>query len=209
MEILKKLRNISIIKSICFGKKYAGSPKKCTIYRYSNINLDKESTIKVNGKLSFGYPGRGMIYKWNQTTLVMKKNSRLTVNGKHTIYRNGYVEINENAKVTIGDGGYFNHGTAIQCASEITIGDHVFVAPNVAIQDYDEHIVLKEGYEPSKPIHIGNHVWISKNATILKGVTIGDHSIIAAGAVVTKDVPPHCLVGGVPAKIIERDVDWE
>lgn len=192
-----------------FGKKYAGALGNCNIYRYSNIKLDKESKIKVNGKLSFGYPGKGISYPWNQTTLAMKKNSQLEINGKHTVYHKCYIQMNENAKLTIGDGGYFNHGTAIQCSSEITIGDHVFVAPNVAIQDYDEHIVLKEGYEPSKPIHIGNHVWIGKNATILKGVTIGDHSIIAAGAIVTKDVPPHCLVGGVPAKVIERDVDWE
>ena len=54
-----------------------------------------------------------------------------------------------------------------------------------------------------------NHVWIGMNATVLKGVTIGEGSIVAAGAIVTKDVPDHCLVAGVPAKIIRRDVRWE
>lgn len=52
------------------------------------------------------------------------------------------------------------------------------------------------------PIHIGRNVWIGANATVLPGVTIGDHAVIAAGAVVTKDVPANTVVGGVPAKVI-------
>ena len=54
------------------------------------------------------------------------------------------------------------------------------------------------------PIHIGNRVWIGAHATILAGVTVGENSIIAAGAVVTKDVPANTIVGGVPAKIIKE-----
>ena len=59
------------------------------------------------------------------------------------------------------------------------------------------------------PIHIGNHVWIGTRATILKGVDIGEGAIIAAGAVVTHDVPPHSIVGGVPAKVIAENVKWK
>ena len=54
------------------------------------------------------------------------------------------------------------------------------------------------------PIKIGTHVWIGSNATILSGVSIGEWSVVAAGAVVTKDVPPMTVVGGVPARIIKR-----
>ena len=54
------------------------------------------------------------------------------------------------------------------------------------------------------PIRIGTHVWIDSNATILSGVSIGEWSVVAAGAVVTKDVPPMTVVGGVPAKIIKK-----
>ena len=61
----------------------------------------------------------------------------------------------------------------------------------------------------TKPIKIGNHVWIGINATILKGVTIGDGAIIAAGAVVNKDVEENSLVGGVPAKVIKKNIFWE
>ena len=54
------------------------------------------------------------------------------------------------------------------------------------------------------PIHIKDRVWIGANATVVPGVTIGENSIVAAGAVVTKDVPPNTIVGGVPAKVLKR-----
>ena len=56
----------------------------------------------------------------------------------------------------------------------------------------------------AKNMIIGNHVWIGSNATVLSGVTIGEWAVVAAGAVVTKDVPPYTIVGGVPAKIIKK-----
>ena len=62
----------------------------------------------------------------------------------------------------------------------------------------------------AKPVHIGNDVWIGGNVTILPGVTIGNNVVVAAGAVVTKDVPDNCVVGGVPArkiKDIENDME--
>ena len=77
------------------------------------------------------------------------------------------------------------------------------------IRDSDNHTIVRDGYTPTAPIKIGNHVWIGVNCTILKGVTIGDGAIIAAGSVVTKDVPAHSLVGGVPAKVIRTDVEWK
>ena len=58
-------------------------------------------------------------------------------------------------------------------------------------------------------IKIGNHVWIGANVTILKGVSIGDGSIVAAGSVVTKSIPEACLAAGVPAKVIKENVQWK
>lgn len=101
----------------------------------------------------------------------------------------------------VGKGVFINFGCTFLDQGGITIEDGVFIAPDVKI--------LTEGHheEPSlrrtlltKPIHIGKRVWIGAGATILPGVSIGDNAIIAAGAVVSKDVAANMIVGGVPAR---------
>jgi acetyltransferase-like isoleucine patch superfamily enzyme len=98
------------------------------------------------------------------------------------------------------------HNTII---GPVTIGNHVNLAQGIIVtalnhnfEDPDKRI--DEQGVSTKPVTIGNDIWIGANAVILPGVTIGDHSVVAAGAVVTKDVPPHSLVAGVPAKIIKQ-----
>lgn len=73
--------------------------------------------------------------------------------------------------------------------------------------DRDYH-KLNNDTEKTSPIHIGNHCWIGCNCIVLKGVTIGDGAVVAAGSVVTKNIPPNTLVAGNPAKIIKENVSW-
>lgn len=124
-----------------------------------------------------------------------------------------YIKIIENAKCSIGDRVFMNHNCSITCANEITIGDNCNLANNIVIVDHDHNIGasgITDGLN-SKAVHIGNNVWIGANATILKGVSIGDGAIVAAGAVVRQDIPNNEIWGGVPAKKIcnlgERDVN--
>lgn len=111
--------------------------------------------------------------------------------------------------VFIGDRAYFN-----ATISYINIGDNVSFGPDVSIRggNHASHIVgkLLSNYKledklptDDEPVIISNDVWIGTRATILKGVTIGRGAIVAAGAVVTKDVPPYSIVGGVPAKVLK------
>jgi acetyltransferase-like isoleucine patch superfamily enzyme len=106
--------------------------------------------------------------------------------------------------LAIGKRVFINSGCKFQDQGGITIGDDVLIGHNVVIA------TLNHSFDPEhrgdlkpRPVRIGNKVWIGANATILPGVTIGDGAIIAAGAVVTKDVAPRNVVGGVPAKVIE------
>ena len=97
------------------------------------------------------------------------------------------------------------HNTVI---GPVTIGNHVNLAQGITVTALnhnftDHHLRIDEQGVSTTPVTIGHDICIGANAVILPGVTIGDHSVVAAGAVVTKDVPPHTLVAGVPAKIIK------
>lgn len=127
-----------------------------------------------------------------------------------------YESVKYKPRIVIGDNcsiGEFNHFTAI---NEITIGNGVLTGRYVYISDNNhgdcEYNTLLQ--QPSKrelnskgAVHIGNNVWIGDKVSILSGVVIGDGSVIAANAVVTKDVPAYSVVGGVPARIIKRNLN--
>lgn len=107
--------------------------------------------------------------------------------------------------ITIGNHVFINHGCSFLDLGGITIEDNVLIGPKVNL------ITENHPTDPTQrkslilhPIHIKNNAWIGAGATILPGVTIGENSIVAAGAVVNKDVPANTIVGGVPAKIIKE-----
>lgn len=107
------------------------------------------------------------------------------------------------ALIEIGSNTFINTGTIITSRKHIKIGNNCNIANQVIIMDDDFHGVdERETASEKAEIIIGDNVWIATRATILKGVTIGEGAIIAAGAVVTKDVPPYTIAGGVPAKFI-------
>ncbi len=107
--------------------------------------------------------------------------------------------------ITIGKDVFINSSCHFQDQGGIEIGDGVLIGHNVVLatinHDLDPEQNRKNSYEP---IRIGAHVWVGANATILPGVTIGEWAVVAAGAVVTHDVPAMTVVGGVPAKTIRK-----
>lgn len=114
--------------------------------------------------------------------------------------------------ITIGD--YSGIGVDCRIGGNVTIGDHVMMGPECVFLPHNHKFdrldipMCEQGFSESKPIHIGNDVWIGTRVIIMPGVTVGNHSIIGAGAVVTKDVPEYAIVGGVPARVLKmRNVD--
>ncbi|WP_099364175.1 sugar O-acetyltransferase [Fredinandcohnia onubensis] len=107
--------------------------------------------------------------------------------------------------INVGKNVFINSGCRFQDQGGITIGDGVLIGHNVVLATLNHDIdPKKRGTMHPAPITIGNDVWIGANATVVPGVTIGDGAIIAAGAVVVKDVPPNVIVGGVPAKRLKE-----
>jgi maltose O-acetyltransferase len=109
--------------------------------------------------------------------------------------------------IKVGNNVFFNYNCCILDVMPVTIGNNVMFAPNVQIYTATHPLDAKErnsGKEFAKPITIGDDVWIGGGVIICPGVTIGNRAVIAAGAVVTKDVSNDVLVGGNPAKTIKR-----
>lgn len=110
-------------------------------------------------------------------------------------------------KVSIGNGSVINYGCLLYTTGGLIIGEHVSISSGVWLVTGSHDISSPDFATSYTPIVIGNYAWIGMRATILAGVTIGDGAVIMAGAVVTHDVPPYTVVGGVPAKVVkQRDV---
>ena len=116
-----------------------------------------------------------------------------------------YTDFGKN--ITIGRHVFINACCHFQDHGGVTIGDGCLIGHNVvfATLDHDMEPEKRNVMYPA-PIRLGKNVWVGSNSTILRGVTVGDNAVIAAGAVVTKDVAANTVVGGVPAKYI-RNID--
>lgn len=179
---------------------------KFLIFKRGKLSIHKSATIAIGDSLYFNA-------KFNHkdpfsSFLSMYENSKLTVKKHFEIYTNARISIAPAAHLQLGS-GYINFSTKIACFDKIEIGDDVAISENVVIRDSDNHTIIGSEKNKTMPIKIGNKVWIGMNCIILKGVTIGDGCIVAAGSVVNKSFPPNCLIGGVPAKIIKEHIKWE
>ena len=109
--------------------------------------------------------------------------------------------------IRVGENFYANYDCVILDVCEVRIGANCLLAPGVHLYTATHPLeadVRRTGLESGKPIVIGDDVWIGGRAVVLPGVTIGDGAVIAAGAVVTRDVPPFTVVGGNPARVLKR-----
>ena len=108
----------------------------------------------------------------------------------------------KNGSLVLGERVFINTGATVVASHSIVVGDDCMIGDLVAIYDTNHHPM-----EPSRPtrfapVRLGANVWVGRSAMILPGVTIGDHAVIAAGSIVTSDVPARTLVAGVPARPI-------
>lgn len=154
---------------------------------------------------------------------IRSKHRPAVVLGEHvSLYAGCSFSLGPNGRCTVGDFTLLN-GALIMAEELIEIGSHVLISWNVGIADSDFHpldpakrlqdtYALAPFYEnrpprpalKTAPVKICDGAWIGMGAVILKGVTIGENSVVAAGAVVTKSVPPNCVVAGNPATIVKQ-----
>ena len=176
------------------------------VYPKSKILIHKKASLLVNGRFAFNKPWSGEQNR--PATLVLSESATLSVNGSFTMRDGVYVTADRGAVLSLRD-GFLNNGGKISCFSKISLGNDVRLSEDVILRDSDNHEIVRPGFVKSAPIVIGDHVWVGLRAVILKGVSIGNGSVIAAGALVNKSVPAHAIFGGVPAKVIKDKIDWK
>lgn len=128
--------------------------------------------------------------------------------GDHvTLYQHvGFYLDAPGARIEIGASTYINRRSEMCAKSIVRIGTRCAISWDVTITDTDYHQL--EGAPAVAPVSIGDEVWVGARAIILKGVTVGSGAVIAAGAVVSRDVPARSLVAGVPGQVVRENVSW-
>lgn len=135
-------------------------------------------------------------------------NALLGSHGRDLSIQQGF-QCDNGQNIHVGDHFLANYNVIILDIARVQIGDNCMIGPNTLITTVGhplDRMGRRERIGISSPVSVGNDVWIGGNVTILPGVHIGDNVVIAAGAVVTKDIPDNCVVGGIPARKI-RDLE--
>jgi acetyltransferase-like isoleucine patch superfamily enzyme len=171
-------------------------------YLYTLLKL-KLNGVKFHYRVlgnSFYINNQGRIILGDKVTLQSYPNGSSFRTSLSTYFPEAVIEIGNNCNI---------NGTVIHSNQLVKIGNNCMFGPGTVITDNDSHRVSTDPYERRKkavssPVNLEDNVWIGINCIILKGVTIGKNSIVAAGSVVVKEVPPNTLVGGNPARILKQ-----
>jgi acetyltransferase-like isoleucine patch superfamily enzyme len=167
-------------------------------------------TVSPGGALRVGLGSFGLTSEHDTSVIRVREGASLHCDGVVSLQRGVRIVV-DSGQLTIGHETNVNGlGTKILVADAITIGARCTFSWDVQLLDNDFHTMTVGGVQQSSaaPIVIGDHVWVGTRAIVLKGVTIGDGAVVAAGAIVTKDVPAHAVVAGIPAKVVGSADSW-
>ena len=183
------------------------------------MSLFKKHTIKTPNSLKNFALIKPTLKIIDKVLVNNKKKNQININSNVTII-SAKIFAFHLGKISIGKNCYIGINCQIDACKEVTIGNYCMISNNVIIQDHNSHPINKlhrrkqllnlqkcstNVYESKiNKVIIGNDVWIGTDAMILKGVKVGNGSIIAAKAVVTKNVPNNSIVAGNPAKIVKK-----
>lgn len=180
---------------------------------YSVIQISKTANVILNARFSFGE--KRIKGSKLESRLLIEDGAVFEVNSNFGTLYGADIEIFKNATFKVGKAEFSTQGGTninftLICGDSIEIGYNVMIGRNVTIRDNNGgHYLSMQGYKVSRPVKIGNHVWLCEGCTIMPGAKIGDGAIIGAGSVVYGNVPPNSLVSGNPAKVIQTNTYWK
>jgi acetyltransferase-like isoleucine patch superfamily enzyme/coenzyme F420-reducing hydrogenase beta subunit len=199
-SLIKEIRTNFFHKNVIRNK-----PGGFIFFKNTFIKIGGDAKVFLNARFCVGR--KHVVKSNNDTRLALEDFGRLIVNGAFDMFQGTFIWIKRSGTLEL-DGGFMHEGVHITCACYIKIGKNCHIAKDVVIRDLDGHYIEDAKYRTAKPVVIGDNVWIGYRAMILKGVTIGEGAIIAAGSIVTKDVPPRSIAAGNPAKVIRQNITW-
>lgn len=216
---LKKLFSLNIVKTLYVNFHYFPfkTALKFPIFIYGNVKLSQ-----IGGKITVNTPVRSgllTIGRQNIGTLdhkhvrsIWEVRGEVILDGKVSLGSGSRISVASDAVLRFGDNFSISGNSSLVCQKNISFGNDCLLSWDILIMDSDFHKILNmqgETVNAPSPIRIGNHVWIGCRSTILKGVQVADHSVIAAGAVITKTLPyTHSIYGGNNLKL-KNDIDWK
>lgn len=217
----KKRLNASVIKTFIVNHKIHGGFLRTVLGNgivvtpNTLVKISKSAKVCVKGQLRLGQK-KYRNSKW-ETRLLVDDNGTFTTDGDCIIGYGSDVEVFKNAELHIKGRNEgiqsipgSNCNTTIICAKKIEIGHDVMIGRNVTIRDNNGgHYMNLPGYKESRPVIIGDKVWLCEGCTIMPGVKIGDGAIVGAGSIVFSNVPANTMVSGNPAKVVEKNVLWK
>lgn len=190
-----------------YGRNMEGDGKINFDIRASHFILDKSSVLNINGTLNLGWGGVNSCVRNGRSNIMrMDSGAVVSVNGKFMFMYGTDIIVFEGGRLILGDNSFINSDCKIRCHKEIKIGNDCAISHDFTIMDSDGHYLNGEKHTCETVIE--DKVWIGTRVTILSGARIGTGSVIAAGSVVTGEIPPYSLAAGVPAKVVRSNVDW-
>lgn len=198
---LFQLIKYNSLGDICHGNFILPTP-------YCTIEIKKGAKIIKKGILILG--SKKFKKSKLETRLLVDNGAKLRYDGSVTIGYGSDIEVFANADLTIGRGVVTNIGATIICGERIDIGKNTMLGRHVTIRDNNGgHYMNRSGYKNSRPVIIGDKVWLTEQCTIMPGVTIGDSAIVGALSYVVGPVKKNAVVSGNPAQVVDEDILWK
>lgn len=173
------------------------------------ISFDRTSVVH---KLGITVLGEKFHFRKSslETRLYAGRNAEIYFGPDTVIGYGADIEVFDNAVLVFKGNGGCNIGATIICADRIEFGKDVRMGRNVTVRDNNgEHYINRQGYRNSRPVIVGDKVWLCEQSMVLSGVKIGDGAIVGARSLVIGNLPPHSMASGNPAEVIDEDVYWK
>lgn len=177
------------------------------VRKYCSMSISKAAKIIIKSGV-FNFGNKRNPKSRLETRLLVEDNAVFEIDGRLDIVSGADIQLFKNAHLKIGSGSC-NQNLQIVCGDSITIGNDIHIGRDVFIRDTNgTHFIIQPGYSYHNPVVIGDHVWLCSGVKVMKGVTIGEGTVVSAYSVVTHSLPAHCIASGNPAEVVAENIVW-